>query len=199
MQNISAGQLLCGGLFSADCLSHWLSSVAMSHVLVNNPNNKDLLLRVRLAIARDAPPVTLLQQIFNILHQVKFPPKNSKKSPKTQFSFAHFSLKGGKLQTRLGVLTLLSTWLSHCPNAVTQFLKLPNAVGFLTPLVFENSILFPSESVDLDLFYRVLSFQVASNEHDDQEVLVQSMYAFVLGLCVVFNDDSNDGKYSKVY
>lgn len=70
MQNISAGQLLCGGLFSADCLSHWLSSVALSHALVANTNNKELLLRVHLAIAKDAAPVSLLQQAFNILQQV---------------------------------------------------------------------------------------------------------------------------------
>lgn len=38
---------------------------------------------------------------------------------------------------------------------------------------------------------------MASNEHDDQEVLVQSLCAFVLGLCVVFNNDSNIN-FSKV-
>ncbi|KZS07636.1 General vesicular transport factor p115 [Daphnia magna] len=142
MQNISAGQLLCGGLFSTDCLSHWLSSVALSHALVGNVNNKELLLRVHLAIAKDVAPVSLLQQAFNILQM------------------------GGKLQTRLGILTLLSTWLADSPNSVAQFLKLPNAVAFLTALV-------------------------ASNEHDDQEVLVQSLCAFLLGLCVLYNNDSN--------
>lgn len=70
MQNITAGQLLCGGLFSADCLSHWLSSVALSHSLIGNTNNKELLLRVHLAIAKDAAPISLLQQAFNILQQV---------------------------------------------------------------------------------------------------------------------------------
>ncbi|XP_046656034.1 general vesicular transport factor p115-like isoform X1 [Daphnia pulicaria] len=142
MQQISAGQLLCGGLFSTDCLSHWLSSVALSHALVNNTNNRELLLRVHLAIAKDVAPVSLLQQAFSILQL------------------------GGKLQTRLGILTLLSTWLADSPNSVAQFLKLPNAVAFLTALV-------------------------ASNEHDDQEVLVQSLCAFLLGLCVVYNNDAN--------
>lgn len=71
VQNISAGQLLCGGLFSSDCLSHWLSSVALSHALVANTNNKELLLRVHLAVSKDAPPVSLLQQTFNILQQVR--------------------------------------------------------------------------------------------------------------------------------
>lgn len=131
MQNISAGQLLCGGLFSTDCLSHWLSSVALSHALVGNTNNKELLLRVHLAIAKDAAPVSLLQQAFNILQQVLH-------LENLLFStyLLHFKIfQGGKLQTRLGVLTLLSTWLADCPNSVAQFLKLPNAIAFLTALV----------------------------------------------------------------
>ena len=81
-------------------------------------------------------------------------------------------MQGGKLQTRLGILTLLSTWLAECPNAVAQFLKLPNAVPFLTA-------------------------QVASNEHDEHETLVQSLCAFLLGLCLVFNNDSN-ANFTKV-
>lgn len=55
---------------------------------------------------------------------------------------------------------------------MAQFLKLPNAVAFLTA-------------------------QVASNEHDEQEVLVQSLCAFLLGLCVVFNNDANSN-FTKV-
>jgi hypothetical protein len=39
---------------------------------------------------------------------------------------------------------------------------------------------------------------VASNEHDDQEVLVQSLCAFLLGLCVVYNNDANSN-FSKVF
>ena len=70
MQNVSAGQLLCGGLFSPDCLSQWLSAIALSHALVSNTNNKELLLRVHLAVSKDAPPVSLLHQAFNILQQV---------------------------------------------------------------------------------------------------------------------------------
>ena len=70
MMDISAGQLLCGGLFSRDCTSHWLSAVALSHALVDNTTAKDLLLRVHLAISRDVPPISLLQQAFQMLQQV---------------------------------------------------------------------------------------------------------------------------------
>lgn len=137
MQNISAGQLLCGGLFSADCLSHWLSSVALSHALVGNTNNKELLLRVHLAIAKDAAPVSLLQQAFNILQHQVIKPVLIMQSLSKQF-FQKYRIKGGKLQTRLGVLTLLSTWLADCPSSVAQFLKLPNAIAFLTALVIKR-------------------------------------------------------------
>lgn len=60
---------------------------------------------------------------------------------------------------------LLSTWLAHCPNAVAQFVKLKDSVPFLMAQL--------------------------GREHDEQEVIAQSMCAFLLGLCVVFNNDSN--------
>ena len=70
MVSISAGQLLCGGLFSSDSMSHWLSSVALSHALVNNVTTKEMLLRVHLAMTKDAAPISLLQQTFYMLQQV---------------------------------------------------------------------------------------------------------------------------------
>ncbi|PFX22857.1 General vesicular transport factor p115 [Stylophora pistillata] len=47
--NISAGQLLCAGLFSPDPLSNWCAAVALSHCLKGNPTQKEQLLRVQLA------------------------------------------------------------------------------------------------------------------------------------------------------
>ena len=73
MVSISAGQLLCGGLFSSDSMSHWLSSVALSHALVNNVAAKEMLLRVHLAMTKDAAPISLLQQTFYMLQQVSTP------------------------------------------------------------------------------------------------------------------------------
>jgi hypothetical protein len=32
--------------------------------------------------------------------------------------------------------------------------------------------------------------QAGSNEHDDNEELVQGMCAFLIGICVTFNDDT---------
>ena len=37
VSSITSGQLLCGGLFSMDSSSNWLSSVALFHALIENP------------------------------------------------------------------------------------------------------------------------------------------------------------------
>uniref|UniRef100_A0A672YRJ0 General vesicular transport factor p115 n=1 Tax=Sphaeramia orbicularis TaxID=375764 RepID=A0A672YRJ0_9TELE len=93
--SISAGQLLCGGLFSADSLSNWCAAVALAHALQDNLTQKEQLLRVQLATSLGKPPVSLLQQCTNILSQ------------------------GSKVQTRVGLLMLLCTWISNCPIALT--------------------------------------------------------------------------------
>ncbi len=59
------------GLLSGHMLSTWLSAVALSHALVENPAQKEQLLRVALATGPGAQPVTLLQQCSTILQQVK--------------------------------------------------------------------------------------------------------------------------------
>lgn len=46
---LTTGQLLCGGLFSNDALSNWFSAVALSHTLIENPAQKEQLLRVLLS------------------------------------------------------------------------------------------------------------------------------------------------------
>jgi hypothetical protein len=105
--SVSAGQLLCGGLFSTDPLSTWFAAVALLHAIVDNPAQKEQLLRVQLATSLGHPPVSLLQQCTNILTQ------------------------GAKLQTRVGLLMLLCHWLSSCPVAVTHFLHSSSNVPFL--------------------------------------------------------------------
>ncbi|KAJ9591959.1 hypothetical protein L9F63_001471, partial [Diploptera punctata] len=139
--SLTTGQLLCGGLFSGDPLSNWFSAVALSHALVENPAQKEQLLRVLLATNIGSPPVSLMQQCTMLLQQ------------------------GNKMQSKLGLLMLLSTWLSHCPVAVKQFLSIPTSIPFLTA-------------------------QAGSSEHDDNEDLVQGMCAFLMGICIHFNDDS---------
>ncbi|XP_075547646.1 general vesicular transport factor p115 isoform X1 [Dermacentor variabilis] len=141
MTSVTAGQLLCGGLFSTDPLSNWFAAVALSHALVDNPTQKEQLLRVQLATSVGNPPVSLMRQCTAILQQ------------------------GGKLQTRLGLLMLMSTWLANCTLAVTSFLNIPTNIPYLTS-------------------------QVGLAEGDEHEDLVQGLCAFLLGICIEFNDDS---------
>ncbi|KAF4795602.1 General vesicular transport factor p115 [Turdus rufiventris] len=68
--SVSAGQLLCGGLFSTDSLSNWCAAVALAHALQENATLKEQLLRVQLATSIGNPPVSLLQQCTNILSQL---------------------------------------------------------------------------------------------------------------------------------
>nr|XP_056713285.1 general vesicular transport factor p115 [Euleptes europaea] len=138
--SVSAGQLLCGGLFSTDSLSNWCAAVALAHALQENAPLKEQLLRVQLATSLGNPPVSLLQQCTNILSQ------------------------GSKVQTRVGLLILLCTWLSNCPIAVTHFLHNTANVPFLTGQIAEN---------------------LSVEEH-----VVQGLCALLLGISIYYNDNS---------
>ncbi|XP_062987643.1 general vesicular transport factor p115 isoform X2 [Elgaria multicarinata webbii] len=138
--SVSAGQLLCGGLFSTDSLSNWCAAVALAHALQENAALKEQLLRVQLATSIGNPPVSLLQQCTNILSQ------------------------GSKVQTRVGLLMLLCTWLSNCPIAVTHFLHNPANIPFLTGQIAENL--------------------------GEEEQLVQGLCALLLGISIYYNDNS---------
>uniref|UniRef100_A0AAY4AS93 General vesicular transport factor p115 n=1 Tax=Denticeps clupeoides TaxID=299321 RepID=A0AAY4AS93_9TELE len=145
--SISAGQLLCGGLFSADSLSNWCAAVALGHALQDNLTQKEQLLRVQLATSLGKPPVSLLQQCTNILSQGD-----------------KISRRGSKVQTRVGLLMLLCTWISNCPIAVTHFLHNQENVPFLTAQISENL--------------------------GEDERLVQGLCALLLGICIYYNDNS---------
>uniref|UniRef100_A0A672LKX8 General vesicular transport factor p115-like n=1 Tax=Sinocyclocheilus grahami TaxID=75366 RepID=A0A672LKX8_SINGR len=142
--SISAGQLLCGGLFSADSLSNWCAAVALAHALQDNLTQKEQLLRVQLATSLGKPPVSLLQQSTNILSQVP--------------------LTGSRVQTKVGLLMLLCTWISNCPIAVMHFLHNQDNVPFLTGQISENL--------------------------GEDERLVQGLCALLLGICIYYNDNS---------
>ncbi|CAL1545849.1 unnamed protein product [Lymnaea stagnalis] len=141
--SITAGQLLCGGLFSSDPLSNWFAAVALLHAIVENSTQKEQLLRVQLATSLGSPPVSLLQQCCNMLSQ------------------------GGKLQTRIGLLMILCGWLADCPIAVSHFLSNTANVPYLIS-------------------------QVSASEGDEHEAIVQGLCAFLLGICMLYNDDTSE-------
>lgn len=138
---LTVGQLLCGGLFSTDALANWFSLVSLMHGIIDNNAQKEQLLRVLLATSGNQP-VSLLQQCTTLLQQSNY-----------------------KLQSKLGILMLLSTWLYECPSAVKTFLNTPNTIAYMIA-------------------------QISANEHDDNEYLVQSLCAFLMGISIQFNDNS---------
>lgn len=137
----TTGHLLVAGLLSGNVMSTWLSAVALSHALVENPAQKEQLLRVALATTPGAQPVTLLQQCCTILQQ------------------------SNHIQSKVGILMLLAMWLAHCPLAVRDLLSSPSCMPYLTA-------------------------QVGASEHQEHEDLLQGLCAFLMGICVIFNDDS---------
>uniref|UniRef100_A0A1B0D1B3 Vesicle tethering protein Uso1/P115-like head domain-containing protein n=1 Tax=Phlebotomus papatasi TaxID=29031 RepID=A0A1B0D1B3_PHLPP len=142
VSSLTQGQLLCDGLFSTDSLANWFSAVALMHGLIENPAQKEQLLRVLLATAVGSPPVSLLQQCTTLLQQGNY-----------------------RVQSKIGLLMLICTWLSHCQLAVKGFLSSPNSVAFLIA-------------------------QISANEHDENEYLIQGLCAFLMGICIQFNDNS---------
>uniref|UniRef100_A0A0K8SE19 Vesicle tethering protein Uso1/P115-like head domain-containing protein n=1 Tax=Lygus hesperus TaxID=30085 RepID=A0A0K8SE19_LYGHE len=94
---VTCGQLLCSGLYSHDSLSNWLSAVALSHTLIENPAQRENLLRVLLSPDPNYRPVTLIHQVALLFQQ------------------------SSKVQSKLGFLILLATWLSHCPSCCETF------------------------------------------------------------------------------
>ena len=110
---ISAGQILCAGLFGNDPLSNWMTAVALSGAL--NATLKPQLLRVQVSM-QGRGQVTLLQQCSNIL------------------------VERADLRplSRIGLLILMCTWMAHCPGAVAQFLGNTVNIPFLTGMV-ENT------------------------------------------------------------
>ena len=138
---ITAGQVLCAGLFGNDPFSNWSTAVGIACSL--NAALKPQLLRVQLSMSGRGQ-VTLLQQITTLL------------SEKTDL----------KVQTKIGLLTLLCSWLVECSVAVTQFLNDSANVMFLTG-------------------------QLEQHFTTEHEQLVRELCATLLGVCLAYHDGSS--------
>jgi hypothetical protein len=110
---VSAGQVLCAGIFGTDPLSNWMTSVSLAGAL--NSSLKPQLLRVQLSM-QGKGQVTLLQQCSDILVN----------SPDL------------KPFSRIGLLLLLCTWLHDCPDAVNLYLTNSNNIPFLTSMIEQH-------------------------------------------------------------
>lgn len=124
--SISAGQLLCGGLFSTDSLSNWCAAVALAHALQDNLTQKEQLLRVQLATSLGKPPVSLLQQCTNILSQV---PSLNFKMWQCLFSWLFSRHLGVWVLKLLDFLFFTSVVLAY-PTLRHSLLKRPDYVVF---------------------------------------------------------------------
>eukprot|EP00731_Ephydatia_muelleri_P024667 Em0016g938a len=145
--SVSAGHVLCAGLFGQDTLSNWCTAVALSNAL--NAGQKLQLLRVQLSM-QGKGQVSLLQQCTNILAE----------SPDL------------KVQSRVGLLVLLCTWLVECGPAVAQFLDNSANVSFLTA-------------------------QISHHPTTEQDQLVRSLCAFLLGICLAYHGGDTQVEYSR--
>lgn len=114
VDDITSGQLLCGGLFANDKLSNWFSAVAMAHGLMDQSELKTALLCVQLSTAAGKGPILLMEHCVTILQQ------------------------SGYVQASIGLLMLLSTWVDDCPAAVTQLLTIPSVIPYLTGQIGSN-------------------------------------------------------------
>ncbi|XP_017782700.1 PREDICTED: general vesicular transport factor p115 [Nicrophorus vespilloides] len=70
-----------------------------------------------------------------------------------------------KFQAKISILMLLAMWMSHNQQAVQMFLSVPGSVAFLTA-------------------------QTSADECDNNEELLQGLCAFLMGICVAFNDNT---------
>ena len=70
-----------------------------------------------------------------------------------------------KHQSKIGILMFLGTWLANCEASVKTFISINGTIGFLIA-------------------------QITANEHDENEYLMQGLCAFLMGICIQFNDDS---------
>lgn len=73
--------------------------------------------------------------------------------------------QGGHYQRRVSLLMLLSTWLANSSVVVANFVSISTNVPYLTS-------------------------QVGLIESDDVELIVQGLCAFLLGICICYNDNS---------
>lgn len=69
---MSTGQLLCAGLFSLDSMSNWFAAIGLSHSLIDNPVQRELMLKVMLTPSISSAPVSFLSLITDLLQNVSW-------------------------------------------------------------------------------------------------------------------------------
>nr|CAH8874914.1 unnamed protein product [Trichobilharzia regenti] len=164
VQNVvSAGQLLCGGLFANDS-STWFSAIALLHCIHDNVQLKEELLRVHLTPSEGAAPVTLFHQCFIWQQQ------------------------SNRFQTRIGLLQLLCTWLTNCSQAVHYFLN-PTNSGDMSGSLNNTT----TESVNRGSYLSTLIAEACAVDNDENEALVRGLTTLLICLCVIYHPGNVHG------
>ena len=112
----SAGSLLLSSLLDLetakkDPYSIWFGTVMLSHVLLDNPQCKEVILKKKLSQEDEEESVSLLHKcIFTVLsaHQ-----------------------QGADVRVILGILCFLATWMYQCPEAIKEFLGEGSNIQFV--------------------------------------------------------------------
>ncbi|CAM4770282.1 unnamed protein product [Rotaria magnacalcarata] len=103
------GHLLIIGYLSKDNVASWCSGIALAHLIADNQQFKEAILKVVLAVDQaQAGAKTLMEISTDLL-------ANSSSS----------------FHTRVAVLIFLCTWLSNCSLAVQTFLSIQNSISYL--------------------------------------------------------------------
>ncbi|CAF1188763.1 unnamed protein product [Rotaria magnacalcarata] len=112
------GHLLIVGFLSKDIVAAWCSNVALAHLIIDNQQLKEAVLKVVLAIDQSQlNPKSLMEISIDLL-------ENSSSS----------------FHTRVAILSFLCTWLSNCQLAVQTFLSIPNSISYLISQICSQSV-----------------------------------------------------------
>ncbi|VDN96889.1 unnamed protein product [Rodentolepis nana] len=161
---MSAGQLLCGGLFSQDGLAAWFSAIALFHSIHHNRALKESLLQVHMAPSSGSgPPVTLMQQCFRLICQ------------------------SGRIQGKIGLLQFLCAWLAHCPPAVEAFLTLRPSSSSTNSANSVSTTSNKSNGAGAGAALSHLIADVLSGE-SEESAIVSCLSALLIGICVCYNN-----------
>ncbi|CAF2519309.1 unnamed protein product [Rotaria sp. Silwood2] len=111
------GHLLIIGYLSKDIVASWCSSIALAHLIIDNQQLKEAVLKVVLAIDQSQSNTKTLMEISIDLLE------NSSSS----------------FHTRISILIFLCTWLSNCTLAVQAFLSIQNSISYLISQICAQS------------------------------------------------------------
>ncbi|CAF4527141.1 unnamed protein product [Rotaria sp. Silwood1] len=112
------GHLLIIGYLSKDIVASWCASIALTHLIIDNQQLKEAILKVVLTIDQSQSNAKTLMEISIDLLE----------NPSSSF------------HTRISTLIFLCTWLANCQLAVQTFLSIQNSISYLISQICAQSV-----------------------------------------------------------